>query len=229
MSFFDLIRAMFGLRTSDRADESDRTDVDAGDAAGPSDPDPDPDSDSDSGLDSTDSEHETAAAETDAAAAAGTDAAAAAGTDATASTDSMTQPARDADAAAEPAEAGAGVTEHSGTDAAAAEPAEATGPVPDDPDPTSIDEGSPSAPEKPGADGTDSVSDSDSGSDSDPDPDPDPVDAISGIGSAYAERLATADVETVGDLLAADAGALAERTGISEKRITRWQETAADR
>lgn len=50
-----------------------------------------------------------------------------------------------------------------------------------------------------------------------------PVDTISGIGPAYARRLEEAGVETVADLLAADAADLAERTDLSEKRIGRWQ------
>ena len=58
--------------------------------------------------------------------------------------------------------------------------------------------------------------------------DGDPVDTISGIGPAYAERLGNAGVETVPELLAADDVSLAEATDISEKRITRWQERAAE-
>ncbi|MES3517607.1 MAG: helix-hairpin-helix domain-containing protein [Natronomonas sp.] len=61
----------------------------------------------------------------------GTDEPVATDTDATASTGSMTQTPTDSTEAAEPAEAGAGVTEHSGTETEAAEPAEAAGPVPD--------------------------------------------------------------------------------------------------
>ena len=54
------------------------------------------------------------------------------------------------------------------------------------------------------------------------------LEELTGIGPAYAERLATADIETVDQLLAADAESLAERTDISEKRIRRWQENASD-
>lgn len=54
------------------------------------------------------------------------------------------------------------------------------------------------------------------------------VETISGIGPAYASRLADAGVESVPDLLAADADALADETGISAKRITRWMERAAE-
>jgi predicted flap endonuclease-1-like 5' DNA nuclease len=61
------------------------------------------------------------------------DDAAAAGTDATASTGSMTEePPADEESAAEPAESGTDVSDHSGTDTSAAEPAEAAGPVPDE-------------------------------------------------------------------------------------------------
>ena len=50
----------------------------------------------------------------------------------------------------------------------------------------------------------------------------DPVQSVSGIGPAYAERLAEAGIDTTGDLASADAAALAEETGISEKRIDEW-------
>jgi predicted flap endonuclease-1-like 5' DNA nuclease len=64
-----------------------------------------------------------------------TDDAVAAGTDATASTGSMTEePPEDEESAAEPAEAGTDVSDHSGTDTPAAESAEAAGPVPDEPE-----------------------------------------------------------------------------------------------
>lgn len=56
----------------------------------------------------------------------------------------------------------------------------------------------------------------------------DGVENVSGIGPAYAERLADAGVETVADLREADATDLAEETGISEKRIERWQDRAGD-
>lgn len=54
----------------------------------------------------------------------------------------------------------------------------------------------------------------------------DPVDTISGIGPAYAERLAEAGVETVGDLAGADAASLADETGLGEGRVTDWIEQA---
>ncbi|CAI48493.1 uncharacterized protein NP_0804A [Natronomonas pharaonis DSM 2160] len=63
------------------------------------------------------------------------DDAVAAETDAAASTGSMAEePTSDPETAAEPAEAGAGVSDHSGTDTVAAESAEAAGPVPDEPE-----------------------------------------------------------------------------------------------
>ncbi|PSQ20450.1 hypothetical protein BRD04_08480 [Halobacteriales archaeon QS_9_67_17] len=54
------------------------------------------------------------------------------------------------------------------------------------------------------------------------------VESVSGIGPAYANRLADAGVESVDDLATADADALAEETGISAKRIGRWIERAEE-
>ena len=54
------------------------------------------------------------------------------------------------------------------------------------------------------------------------------VESVSGIGPAYANRLADAGIESVGDLAAADTDALAEETGISAKRIGRWIERAEE-
>jgi predicted flap endonuclease-1-like 5' DNA nuclease len=53
-----------------------------------------------------------------------------------------------------------------------------------------------------------------------------PVDSISGIGPAYAKRLNEAGADSVAELVAADAAELADETGISEKRIRGWQDTA---
>lgn len=53
-----------------------------------------------------------------------------------------------------------------------------------------------------------------------------PVDSVSGIGPAYAKRLNEAGVESVADLLEADAAEVADETGISEKRIRGWQDAA---
>jgi len=54
------------------------------------------------------------------------------------------------------------------------------------------------------------------------------VESVSGIGPAYANRLADAGVESVADLADADADALADETGISAKRIGRWVERAEE-
>jgi len=141
------------------------------------------------------------------------DDAAAAGTDATASTGSMVEkPTSDPETAAEPAEAGAGVTEHSGTETAAAEPAEAAGPAPDGPDASAANIDTEGSDTDRGGDGSGS----------------EPVDTVNGIGPAYAERLGEAGIETVAELLEADAEALGERTSISGKRIARWQDRAAE-
>ncbi|MFB6168475.1 MAG: helix-hairpin-helix domain-containing protein, partial [Haloferacaceae archaeon] len=55
------------------------------------------------------------------------------------------------------------------------------------------------------------------------------VETVRGIGPAYAERLGTADVETVGDLAEADAAALSEQIDVAESRVTRWIDRARDR
>lgn len=54
------------------------------------------------------------------------------------------------------------------------------------------------------------------------------VESINGIGPAYAKRLGEAGVESVAELSAADADALAEETGISAKRISGWIDSAGD-
>lgn len=56
----------------------------------------------------------------------------------------------------------------------------------------------------------------------------DPVDQIRGIGPAYAERLESAGIETVGELAAADAADLAERTDVPEGRASNWIERARE-
>jgi len=53
-----------------------------------------------------------------------------------------------------------------------------------------------------------------------------PVDSINGIGPAYAERLDGVDIETVGDLAAADAADIAAETDLSEKRVQGWIDSA---
>ena len=153
---------------------------------------------------------------------------AAAGADATASTDLMTEPpSSDPETAAEPAEAGAGVTEHSGTETSAAESAEAAGPVPDETGTEPSEDGGESS----GIENADAETADESESDTETvdepgDTDGESVETISGIGPAYAERLANAGVETIGELRAADASELAEQTELSEKRIAGWQEQA---
>ena len=54
------------------------------------------------------------------------------------------------------------------------------------------------------------------------------VDSLSGIGPAYADRLADAGIETVGDLAAADPVALDAATDLGEGRIAGWIEQARD-
>lgn len=61
------------------------------------------------------------------------------------------------------------------------------------------------------------------------DPAPEPVTAISGIGPAYAEKLAAAGIESVDDLRDADPASAAEESGISEGRISGWIEAARER
>jgi predicted flap endonuclease-1-like 5' DNA nuclease len=52
---------------------------------------------------------------------------------------------------------------------------------------------------------------------------------VKGIGPAYAETLAAAGIETVGDLANADVDSLAAETDISESRLGRWIERAQSR
>jgi len=94
----------------------------------------------------------------------------------------------------------------------AAEPAEAAGPSEEDME-TDVEDVDPDA-------GTGDVADTEGAED---------VEIVKGVGPAYAERLHEAGVETVADLVAADAADLGDATGISPKRIGRWQESAADR
>lgn len=137
--------------------------------------------------------------------------ASAADTDASASTGTMV----DTEAGIEPAEA---VTEADTDTGPAAEPAEAAGPVAGEPDADPDPEPEPDSTEL--EDVTEELNEAAGG---------EPVDAIKGIGSSYAERLAEADVETVGDLSNADPDDLAEATGISGTRIERWIDRARQR
>lgn len=55
-----------------------------------------------------------------------------------------------------------------------------------------------------------------------------PVEAVPGIGSAYAERLREAGVGTVDDLASAEPGQLADRTEIAPGRVETWIEQARE-
>jgi predicted flap endonuclease-1-like 5' DNA nuclease len=55
------------------------------------------------------------------------------------------------------------------------------------------------------------------------------LESVKGIGAAYAERLRDAGVATVAELATADADQLAEETGLSAKRISRWIDQADSR
>jgi predicted flap endonuclease-1-like 5' DNA nuclease len=79
----------------------------------------------------------------------------------------------------------------------------------------------------PKADEPDTGSD-DSAGDAETTGESDPVDSIKGIGSAYAERLADAEVGTVADLLTADLERVADEADISQSRLETWQERARE-
>ena len=55
-----------------------------------------------------------------------------------------------------------------------------------------------------------------------------PVQMIKGIGPAYAERLETVGIETVGELAAADAATVADGIDVSASRVGDWIERARD-
>ncbi|MCL7418501.1 MAG: class III poly(R)-hydroxyalkanoic acid synthase subunit PhaC [Halalkalicoccus sp.] len=55
------------------------------------------------------------------------------------------------------------------------------------------------------------------------------LEAVSGIGPSYADRLTEAGIETIADLAAADPADLAERTDLSTERVRDWVEAAGDR
>ncbi|MFA9516348.1 PASTA domain-containing protein [Halopenitus sp. H-Gu1] len=55
---------------------------------------------------------------------------------------------------------------------------------------------------------------------------PPPVTRIEGIGDATAEKLATAGIETVGELARADVATISDATGASETRASEWQSRA---
>lgn len=52
------------------------------------------------------------------------------------------------------------------------------------------------------------------------------VENITGIGPAYAERLAEIDIETIDELAVADAADVDEQTSVGETRATTWIERA---
>ena len=54
----------------------------------------------------------------------------------------------------------------------------------------------------------------------------DSVEAITGIGPAYADRLADVGVETTDELAESDAESLGEAIDVSPKRVTDWIERA---
>lgn len=60
----------------------------------------------------------------------------------------------------------------------------------------------------------------------DPDADSAALEDIKGIGPTYGDKLREAGIETVPDLAAADAAALADETAISETRLVTWIERA---
>lgn len=207
MTLLDTILSVLGLKSSDQ-DRQRTTDVTV---------EHDPDAENEAEVKGTDLADDTASES------------AAAGTDATGSTDSMTETPPGDGGTAEPAEA-TDVTEHAGTDHEAPEPAEAAGPVGGEPDPEGTQpapaDGSPEANAHAASEAD--AADEDAGSEPEDGPAADPVDSVSGIGPAYAERLADTDIETVGDLADADPAALAEATGISEKRLARLVERAGE-
>lgn len=56
----------------------------------------------------------------------------------------------------------------------------------------------------------------------------DSVELVSGIGDVYADRLASADVETIGDLATASSDELDDSLDISGTRIRKWAERATE-
>lgn len=89
-----------------------------------------------------------------------------------------------------------------------AEPAEAAGPEGDD-ESTDGEETGPDDGDEPATEGVD-------------------VQEVSGIGPAYADRLAEIDIRTVDDLLAADPEDVAERTTVGAGRVEAWQDRAEE-
>jgi predicted flap endonuclease-1-like 5' DNA nuclease len=222
MSLLDSIKSLLGLDREERTPSGESRVTVEREPGGRSEPDPEPATAGEDAIKGTDTAADSADPESEPATPAPTEngepeptpairRASAADTDASASTGTMV----DTEAGIEPAEAVAEADTDTGP---AAEPAEAAGPVAGEPDadPDPEPEPDPAALE----DATEELDDAAGG---------EPVDAIKGIGSAYAERLAEAGVETVGDLVNADPEALAEATGVSETRIERWADRARQR
>ena len=62
----------------------------------------------------------------------------------------------------------------------------------------------------------------------DPDDDSPPVEAITGIGATYADRLEAAGIETVADLADSDVPTVVEAAQATESRVEDWLEQARD-
>lgn len=133
----------------------------------------------------------------------------AAGTDADASTESLVDE--------EEAQAEA---------AGRAEPAEAAGPDATD-ETTDVEEADADV-DVPDAEKTveDEIADETAQEAAETEDEPRPVDEIKGIGPAYSERLAEIGIETVADLVAADAADVAERTTVPETTVRKWIDRA---
>lgn len=232
MPFAKLLRTVLGLGSSDSGESSDSTDVtveretdeaateDVGGVGG-GDVESSADEDEETGVDDesvdreeTDVDESVGDEETEEAGEPSTgvdeafdedadaDDSAAAATDATASTDSMTEVPDEPTEAAEPAEAAGQPTGETEVDVEADEST-----VDAEADESTHD----AEAEEPAAEG-----------------DARPVDEVSGIGPAYAQRLADVGIETVQDLLDADPEAVADETDLGAGRVRNWQERAAD-
>jgi len=148
-------------------------------------------------------------------------------------------PATETEAAIKGTDAGAAVDDAGGTDSSGTESA-TTGVV----DPDAETEAETTTEAEP-ADTDDETSDTEETSDTkataeetddepatdettEPDETTTSVEEVRGIGPAYADRLAAADVETVAELAAADPEQVAETTDLSPKRLRTWIDRASD-
>lgn len=141
------------------------------------------------------------------------------GADAGASTGSMVDEQAENAGAAEPAEAAGPESEEMDTDVGAVD-AEDVDPGADATDDIDVDDGA--TPDDTSSDGGGATSDDDAGGSAES------VKNVKGIGPAYADRLREIGVETVADLANADAADVADRITVSEKRVQRWIDRAAD-